>query len=126
MLLGKALYKIPCAQVGGALVCSACGAAPGAVLTPLKGARVSISFSVTSGGGHPQHRPRAVRRVLLGALARELERLREGAAGDVELEACAAQVAALVSAFMATLPPSYVGEPLAGEGVGEGEGVAGV
>lgn len=87
---------------------------------------MSISFSVTSGGGHPQHRPRAVRRVLLGALARELERLREGAAGDVELEACAAQVAALVSAFMATLPPSYVGEPLAGEGVGEGEGVAGV
>jgi len=67
-----------------------------------------------------------VRRVLLGALARELERLREGAAGDVELEACAAQVAALVSAFMATLPPSYVGEPLAGEGVGEGGGVAGV
>lgn len=95
-------------------------------LTPLKGARVSISFSITSGGGHPQHRPRAVRRVLLGALARELERLREGAAGDVELEACAAQVAALVSAFMATLPPSYVGEPLAGEGVGEGEGAGGV
>jgi hypothetical protein len=87
-------------------------------LTPLKGARVSVKLSLSSGGAHPQHRPRAVRRVLLGALSRELERLRERAGGDVELEACADQVAALVSAFMATLPPSYVGGDDEGEGVG--------
>lgn len=82
----------------------------------MKGARVSLSIS-GSGGGHPQNRPRVVRRVLLTALERELSRLRELCRGDADVEGAAAQVEALVSAYLATLPPSYVGEE-----PGEGEG----
>lgn len=60
-----------------------------------------------SGGPAQAGRPAKVRRVLLSALMREVERLKA-----VEGSSAAAEVISdLLAGYLATLPPSYVGEP---------------
>ena len=60
-----------------------------------------------SGGPAQAGRPAKVRRVLLSALLREVERLKA-----VEGSSAAAEVISdLLAGYLATLPPSYVGEP---------------
>jgi hypothetical protein len=62
-----------------------------------------------SGGPAQAGRPAKVRRVLLSALLREVERLKavEGSS--------AAVISDLLAGYLATLPPSYVGEPTGGD-----------
>lgn len=64
-----------------------------------------------SGGPAQAGRPAKVRRVLLSALMREVERLKA-----VEGSSAAAEVISdLLAGYLATLPPSYVGEPTGGD-----------
>jgi hypothetical protein len=64
-----------------------------------------------SGGPAQAGRPAKVRRVLLSALMREVERLKA-----VEGSSAAAEVIGdLLAGYLATLPPSYVGEPTGGD-----------